>query len=325
MNFWGAPPAVTRRHSFPMSKRFVVIVGPTGSGKTAVAVELARRIPAEIISCDSMQIYRGMPIATQAPSLRERKSIPFHLTAILPQDSEYSAARFRDEASQSMREIWHRKKVPLVVGGTGLYFRALLDGLFESQKDASKDEAYRKKLLALHEEKSIPFLHEKLKAVDPIAAERIHPNDIRRIVRALEVYHKTRRPISEQQPKREGLRNKFPHAIYFLERDRQDLYERIEARVDQMFRRGLLREVKGLLEKDLSQTAECAIGVREIRDYLEGKVDLQRTKELLKQHTRNYAKRQISWFRHEKGVTHIPVAPTEKPVEIAERILGLCP
>lgn len=308
-------------------KAVLVLAGPTASGKSAVAAELAKRIPSEIISCDSMQIYRGMSVVTQAtvPSndgapAPSRRPVT-HLVSFLPPSRRYSAADFRRDAEKLIEGIFKKKKTPLIVGGTGLYLRALLDGLFETE-NASRDEAYRKKLLKEAERKGAAALHERLASVDPAAAAKIHANDTRRVVRALEVFHLTGKPISAQKADRRGIRGFYDMRIFLIDRDREDLYARINRRVDAMLEEGLVEEVKKLTKKRLSQTASMALGIREIKAYLEGATTLQAAVELLKQNTRNYAKRQLSWFRHEKGIEVVPVASGETPAQTAEAILA---
>ena len=219
----------------------------------------------------------------------------------------------------------------MLVGGTGLYLRALLDGLFEHEKDRGQDEKIRKRLLREQEKHGGVYLHERLNKVDPASASKIHPNDLRRLVRALEVHQVTGRAISEHKPNRQGIRADFHCRSFLLDRDRAELYQRINRRVDEMVRQGLVKEVKRVLKKDLSQTASVALGIREIGVYLNGDVGAtgrsplrrQEVIALLKQHTRNYAKRQLSWFRHEKDIEPVAVAPGESAKKIADRILKM--
>lgn len=304
--------------SYPL----LILVGPTASGKTEVALRIASVLPVEMISCDSMQVYCGMPIVTQAPPRSFTKKLSFHLVSFLDPSKEYSAARFREDALKAIHKIVQKGKIPMIVGGTGLYIRALLDGLFESEPgEKARDTAYRMSLLAQQKKYGGSFLHKKLQKVDPKSASRIHANDLRRIVRALEVHRLSGKPISELMPNREGIRHKMPHRIFFLERDRQDLYERINRRVDLMFKYGLIREVKRLTKKRMSKTAGVALGMREVKAYLKGEIELDSAKELLKRNTRHYAKRQISWFRREKGVEWVPVGKEESAKTVAERIV----
>lgn len=303
----------------------LILVGPTASGKTEIAVELSKHLPVEVISCDSMQAYKGMPITTQAPPKKSLSAVRTHLVAFLNPSEEYNAAIFRKEAVTCIEKILKNKKTPLIVGGTGLYLRALLDGLFEdNEKNILRDEALRKRLLSEEKIKGAGTLHKKLREVDSATAKKIHPNDLRRIVRALEIFYLSGQPFSKIKSQRSGIRDKWPHRIFLLEHDRKELYERINQRVEKMFRQGLVHEVKRLSKKRLSQTAQMALGIREVKAYLEGTLTLEQAKELLKRNTRHYAKRQLSWFRHECGVEPVTVRAGESAREIAERLLANC-
>jgi tRNA dimethylallyltransferase len=300
----------------------IILAGPTASGKTEVAFEISKLIPCEMISCDSMQVYRSMPLVTQAPSKKITRKLKTHLVSFLDPSKEYNAACFRKDAGELILKIQKKKKTPLIVGGTGLYFRALLDGLFEAgESELSKDEALRNKLLAEQDTHGGGYLHKKLEEVDPASAKKIHPNDLRRTVRALEVFHLTGKPMSAQKSNRRGVRSDLPHSFFFLERDREDLYARINHRVELMLKEGLVDEVRKLRKKKLSLTAMMALGVREVEGYLKNEYSLEEAVRLLKQHTRNYAKRQLSWFRHEKGVEVIQITKDESASDVARKIL----
>ncbi len=301
-----------------MKSPLIVLAGPTASGKTQVVCELAKLLPLEAISCDSMQVYRGMPILTQAPGVAVQRKIKTHLVAFLDPSKPYSAALFREQAQDLIGKIISRKKIPILVGGTGLYVRALLDGLFETA-DAS-DPALRKRLLQEQEKEGGSHLHDKLKKSDPDSASKIHPNDLRRIVRALEVRELTRKPFSKQKLNRRGIREDYDCRFYFLDRERSNLYERVNLRVDLMMRRGLVAEVKKLMKKRLSQTAAQALGFKEMKACLAGDLSREEAAELLKRNTRHYAKRQVSWFRHEKGVEMVAVESSATAPQIAQRI-----
>ncbi|OGW83407.1 MAG: tRNA (adenosine(37)-N6)-dimethylallyltransferase MiaA [Omnitrophica bacterium RIFCSPHIGHO2_02_FULL_51_18] len=303
--------------------KILTLSGPTASGKTAVASEISKRLPVEIISFDSMQVYRGMSVTTQAPSRQAALKSKTHLVSFLRPTEEYNAALFRKNALALIPKILKKKKIPFLVGGTGLYLRALLDGLFESGGNAAPgDEKLRHKLVKEHELHGAPYLHDQLKAVDEILAKKIHPNDARRIIRALEVYALTGRPMSGQMSNRKGISGQYDCRVFFLNRDRADLYARVNRRVDKMFRAGLVAEVKKLIRRKLSKTAGMALGVRETAAYLQGELTLREAKELLKKNTRNYAKRQISWFRHERDVQNIAVAAGDTAEDIAKKILS---
>lgn len=298
----------------------ICIVGPTASGKTDAAFHFSKLLPSEILSCDSMQIYKHMPVLTQAPSKEFCKKIKTHLVCQLEPSAEFSAAQFRESAQKLIPDILGKRKLPLIVGGTGLYLRALLDGLFESAGESSpRDESLRQELIALEEDQP-GELHRQLSEADPASAKKIHPNDVRRLVRALEVYRLTGSPMSVQKPNRKGVREIYDTRIFLVNRDRKDLYARINLRVDQMLSEGLIEEVQTLRKKKLSKTAEVALGYREIGSYLDGKISLEAAVETLKKNTRNYAKRQLSWFRHEKEVEMIEIEPGESGAETAVKI-----
>ena len=311
-------------------RSLLIVAGPTASGKTAVCLELAKKIPVETLSFDSMQVYRGLPIVTQAPTSAQKKALKAHLTSFLKLSETFDAASFRKGSLSWIEKILKRGRTPLLSGGTGLYLRMLLDGLFDSDDHPGSDAALRQKLVAAQERHGGSHLHDELGRVDPVSAAKIHPNDHRRLVRALEVYALSGEPISVQKTRRKGIRSHFYCPIFFLERDRQDLYARIERRADAMVKQGLVKEVQRALKKKLSLTASTALGIREIGAYLNGDEGangrsplLRDAIDLLKQHTRNYAKRQLSWFRHEKGVIPVPVSADEKPRETAHKILEL--
>ena len=279
--------------------KIIFLVGPTAVGKTALSLKLAWKINAQIISLDSMQVYQGIDILSSKPGLKPRQEIKHHLIDILSPDKEFDAACYRRLAVRAIKDIHQKGKIPLFVGGTGLYLKVLLEGIFTG---ASKDEDLRQELYREAETSGSGHLHQKLKEVDEESAARIHPHDTKRIIRALEVYKLTGKPISELRKKRKGLEDKYEIAVFGLNKDREILYKSIDQRVDEMFERGLVDEVKKLLTGSLSLTCKQAIGIREIRDYLEGKHDLEQARDLLKKNTRNYAKRQLTWFRKDKKI-----------------------
>lgn len=271
-----------------------------------------------------MQVYRGMPVLTQAMTAAQKKRARTHLVSFLDPSEEFSAAEFRRLAGELVPKILKKKKTPLIAGGTGLYLRALLDGLFETEEGRpDRDLELRAKLLAEQEKHGGDYLHRRLAAVDPAAAERIHPNDARRLVRALEVCELSGGTFTGQRARRSGIRQDHDVRIFLLDRDREDLYDRVHRRVDAMVKDGLLREVRRLRKKKLSRTAEVALGYREMCAYLDGKLSMDEALDLLKKNTRHYAKRQLSWFRHEAGVEPVPVGRREKASKVAARIFKL--
>lgn len=298
-----------------MSKQKVVfLVGPTAVGKTQVSLLMAKKLNAEIINCDSMQLYREMDVLTSKPSLKTRKKIPHHLFDFVSPLKTYDAHRFAVAARRKINEITKRGKLPLFVGGSGLYMKAAIDGF---SPEAKKDLKLRKKLEKLSTEE----LFKRLEEVDPKSAKHIHPNNKRRLVRALEVYYKNEIPFSLLKEKRDSIAEKYDIEIFALNVDRSVLYERINKRVDEMFEKGILAEVRRLSKKRLSKTASAAIGVKEVSDFLNKKITLEEAKNLMKRNTRRYAKRQLTWFRADKRVKWIEVFPSEKPQETATKIM----
>ncbi|MBN1913659.1 MAG: tRNA (adenosine(37)-N6)-dimethylallyltransferase MiaA, partial [Candidatus Omnitrophica bacterium] len=247
-----------------MKKKIIFLVGPTAIGKSEAAVWLAKKLKAEIISCDSMQVYKGMDILTSQPAVLFRKKARHHLFRIISAVREYDVARYRSAALKKIKEIHKKGNVPLFVGGTGLYMTILVEGIFRSK---AQNATVRKDLYRQAQEKGSQYLYERLKKIDPEAAVKIHPNDLRRLVRALEVYLVSGKPISSLQKERRGLYSDYDVRIFCLDMQRDRLYGRIEKRIDKMFRQGLLKEAKRLLRLKLSKTASCAIGIKEIRGY----------------------------------------------------------
>jgi tRNA dimethylallyltransferase len=288
----------------------LVLTGPTGSGKSQLGVEIAEQLGAEIISMDSMALYRSMDIGTAKPSRQERQRIPHHLIDVLDPWESASVAWWLQRAAEYCQEIESRGKRALFVGGTALYLKALLCGLFEGPP---ADQALRRQLTDEAQRLGNAALHARLAAIDPITAARLHPNDQRRIIRALEVWQLTGRPISswqtQWQPGPEKASSVRPagaqetSAVLWLDLPRTELYARIDARVDHMIEAGLVDEVKALrnLPQALSKEASQALGYKEMFEYLDGRASLESTVERIRTRSRNYAKRQITWFRHLPG------------------------
>jgi len=282
-----------------MKGRIVVIVGPTASGKTKTAVKLASEIQGEIISCDSMQVYKNMPILTQAPAKKELKAIPHYLVSEISPEYEFSAAEFIRKAQNIICDLIKRNKVPVLTGGTGLYIKTLIDGLFPSP---GKDMILRKKLEDKAKKHGSGVLHKILSDKDPDTAAGIHPNDTRRIIRALEIYYLTGIPMTVHKQKTVGIKELYDVMLFGIHIPRTELYERIDRRVEKMFRDGLIPEVKKCLTYRLSITARSALGIKEIQGYLNKEYSLRDAREMLKQNTRKYAKRQMTWFRADKRI-----------------------
>ncbi|SNR58791.1 tRNA (adenosine(37)-N6)-dimethylallyltransferase MiaA [Desulfurobacterium atlanticum] len=269
----------------------VILTGPTATGKTDFSIKLAKEIDAEIISADSMQVYKELDIGTDKISYEGMKGIPHHLIDIVPPDRPFSVADFVREADKAIKEIRERGKIPLVVGGTGFYIRSLIYGLPELPP---KDENLRKELEKIPSEK----LYDELKRVDPLYASRISPEDRKRIIRAIEVYKLTGKPLSSFK---EPDTPRYRFVGYFLYRNRDELYKRIENRVDSQIKRGLVEEAKKLLSYGREITAFQALGYKEMLPYIEGEVSLEEVVRVLKRRTKQFAKRQFTWFRKEKG------------------------
>lgn len=298
-------------------KTVIFITGPTAVGKSKVAVEFARKIGGEIISCDSMQIYKGMDIITSKPEAVLRKKIRHHLIGAVSPLKEFNASKYRSEALKIIDGIISKGKVPIFAGGTGLYISTLIDGIFEEK---NSDPSVRAKLYKQAQDHGNGYLYKKLKKADKEAAKKIHLNDTRRIVRALEVYEVTGKPISKLQKNRIGLEKDHKIIIFCLNMEREALYGRIDSRVEDMFKAGLLKEVKGLLKKKLSKTSRYAIGIGELRGYFKGAYDLEEAKRLMKRNSRHYAKAQLTWFRRDPRVKWINVKEKEAPLKIAGRL-----
>ncbi len=282
------------------------LTGPTAGGKTEIGIEVARTINAEIISLDSMALYRGMDIGTAKPTLSQKRTVPHHLVDILDPDEEFSLAQYLAAAEACADNIRSRGREILFVGGTSLYLKALLRGMFDGP---AADTALRTRL-ETEQQRHPGSLHRRLALCDPLAARRLHPNDTRRLIRALEVFEKTGVPISQWQQQFDRGRPADSCRVFLLDWPREILYRRVNRRVEAMFAQGLVDEVAGLmrLEKPPGKTASQAVGYREVIEHLRGGPNLETTIERVKTHTRQFAKRQWTWFRSLSECRSVPVS-----------------
>jgi tRNA dimethylallyltransferase len=302
--------------SFPL---LLVIVGPTASGKTALSILIAEKLGGEIISADSRQIYRYLDIGTAKPTSEELQRVGHQFVNILNPDEYYNAGEYGTQARAKIEELLKKNKQPMLVGGSGLYVRAVIDGFFEGPgKNSELREQLETEVRALGPEK----LFERLKKIDPISAAKMDATKVRRIIRALEVYNATGKPISDLHSIQEA---KIPfEAVQFgLQWERKELYHRIERRVDEMIENGLIEEVRGLLVKGYSRNANAlnTVGYKEAFDFIDGTITKEEMIRLIKQNTRHFAKRQLTWFRADKRIKWIPVNDETNWSSITERIL----
>lgn len=301
--------------------KVVVICGPTASGKTSLSIELAKRINGEIISSDSMQIYKNMDIGTAKPTVKEMQGIKHYLLDFVEPNQRYSVAEFKNDAEKAIDEILAKGKTPIVVGGTGLYIDSLIYGI--EYPSFELDEEYRKELEELVNKQGLEKLYEKAKKIDPQAMEKISPNDQKRILRVLEIYHATGKTKTEQEKESRKNGVKYDYKVFAINMDREKLYERINKRVEIMIEKGLIAEVENLLKKyNKFPTAMQGLGYKEVVEYLQGKTTKEEMIEKIKQESRRYAKRQITWFKKNKQTIWIDgLDPQEKNLEIIINIL----
>ncbi|MDO5410229.1 MAG: tRNA (adenosine(37)-N6)-dimethylallyltransferase MiaA [Lachnospiraceae bacterium] len=288
-----------------MKKPLVILTGPTAAGKTALSIKLAKQIQGEIISADSMQVYRRMDIGSAKITSEEMEGVPHHLIDVLEPEEEFNVVVFQQLARRAMEEIYERNHIPIIVGGTGFYIQAILNDIAFTETE--NDGAYRQQLEQQAKEGGAQKLHEQLAEVDPKAALEIHPNNIKRVIRALEFYKETGTRISEHNEEQRKKDSPYNFAYFVLNMDRQRLYERIDLRVDQMLLDGLLEEVKHLKEEGChaDMVSMQGLGYKEILSYLQGECSLEEAVYILKRDTRHFAKRQLTWFRREREVCWI--------------------
>ncbi|MED1201915.1 tRNA (adenosine(37)-N6)-dimethylallyltransferase MiaA [Heyndrickxia acidicola] len=305
-------------------KKLIVLIGPTAVGKTALSIYLAKKFNGEIISGDSMQIYKDMDIGTAKIKKEEMDGVPHYLIDIKEPEESFSAAEFQKSVREKIDEIHARNAIPMIVGGTGLYIQSVL---YDYQfSDAAGDENYRMELEELADQEGPLFLYQKLKEIDMESAEKIHPNNIRRVIRALEIYHCTGKTATEYQKMQEP-EILYDTALVGLTMGRDQLYERINDRIDMMLKEGLLGEVKTLYDRKVRNVQSIqAIGYKELYEYFDGRISLENAIEQLKQNSRRYAKRQLTWFRNKMDVAWFDMsnqAEKQKKIEdISNYIAG---
>lgn len=294
----------------------ISLIGPTGSGKTDLILALSKRLPIEVINCDSMQVYQGLEVLSQAPSRSVRKKVRHHEAVILPVSREYSAARFAERAHQLVPEIQGRGALPVICGGTGLYLHSLVDGLFEGPE---AHPGIRARLYERAEREGAAALFIELERLDPDAAAKIHPNDTRRLVRALEVIETSGQTFSSLKAQRKGVWGEWAVALWGLHWERPELYARIDRRVPLMLRSGARAEVERLKGRRLSRTAAACLGLEEIRAWIAGKMTREAAIARIQMNTRRYAKRQVTWFKRDTRIRWIRRIPDQDPEEVAAR------
>lgn len=308
-----------------MTQPLIVLTGPTAVGKTSLSIALARAVNGAIISADSMQVYKKMDIGSAKIRPEEMDGIPHYLVDVLDPKDDFHIVKFQQMAKAAMKDIYSRGKIPILAGGTGFYIQAVTRDIDFTQ--AEQEDAYRKELEALAEERGGDILHEMLKKVDPVSAEAIHVHNIKRVIRALEFYHQNGFPISAHNEEQKTHESPYNLAYFVLNMPRGLLYERIDARVDQMMEEGLLEEVK-MLQKEgcrKGMVSMQGLGYKEILDYLEGEYSLEEAIRILKRDTRHFAKRQLTWFRREQEVIWVNKEAFDyKEEKILEYMLSLC-
>lgn len=303
-----------------MKKSLVILTGPTAVGKTELSINLAKAIGGEIISADSMQVYKEMDIGTAKIMPDEMQGVPHYLVDEFSPDEEFHVVKFKEYANSYMEQIYEKGKIPIIVGGTGFYIQALLkDVSFDENKE---DKAYREELQDFAKEHGTTALHEKLREVDPESADTIHENNIKRVIRALEFYHLTGKKISKHNEEEKEKESPYNFVYFVLTNDREVLYERIDKRVDLMMEKGLLKEVAALKKKGYSKdlVSMQGLGYKEIYAYLDGEISLEEAVYILKRDTRHFAKRQLTWFRREKDVIWVD----KSLFSDEEKVLSFC-
>lgn len=288
-----------------MKRPLIILTGPTAVGKTKASIGLAKALNGEIISADSMQVYKYMDIGSAKIRPEEMQGVKHYLIDELEPDEEFHVVRFQQMAKKAMEEIYAKGKIPIVVGGTGFYIQALLYDIDFTENN--EDSEYRQEMERLASEKGAEYIHDMLRKVDPVSADTIHANNVKRVIRALEFYHQTGAKISEHNEQERGKESPYEFCYFVLNDDRAHLYERINLRIDQMLEEGLVDEVRALKDKGYTRdmVSMQGLGYKEILDYLNGECTLEEAIYILKRDTRHFAKRQLTWFRRERDVIWI--------------------
>ena len=306
-----------------LKKPLIILTGPTAVGKTDLSIQLAKAVNGEIISADSMQVYKEMNIGSAKIQPEEMKGVSHYLVDEIEPEEEFNVVRFQTMAKNAMKTIYQKGKIPVIVGGTGFYIQALLYDI--DFTDTTQDLNYRRELEQLVQEKGNEYLHEMLQKVDPKAAQEIHENNRKRVIRALEYYRDTGKQISEHNEQQSQKESPYQFVYFVLNRDRQELYRRIDQRVDRMMEQGLLEEVKRLKERGCTSNMVSmkGLGYKELLDYLGGMDSLEEAVRIIKRDTRHFAKRQLTWFKREKEVNWIELdGKTEQ--QVLEEIQMIC-
>ena len=292
---------MTEKQKLPL----VILTGPTAVGKTELSVELAKRIGGEIISADSMQVYRGMDIGSAKVTREEMQGVPHYLIDEFDPSEEFHVVKFQEYAKRYISEICKTGKIPVLVGGTGFYIQAVLYDIDFTENGS--DHSYRESLQELADTKGAEALHNMLRSVDPVSADTIHANNVKRVIRALEYYRETGQRISEHNEEERQKESPYRFVYFVLNDDRQSIYRRIDLRVDRMLEQGLVREVETLQKNGCTRdmVSMQGLGYKEILDYLSGTISYEEAVRILKRDTRHFAKRQLTWFRRERDVTWV--------------------
>lgn len=304
-----------------MKKPLIILTGPTAVGKSALSIELAKRIDGEIISADSMQVYRHMDIGSAKIMPEQMGGIPHHLIDILEPTEEFNVVTFQKKAQEAMHEIYDRGRIPIVVGGTGFYIQALLYDIDFTDND--EDTAFRAELEEIVKKQGSEVLYRRLKEVDPESCEIIHPNNVKRVIRAIEFYEKTGMKISAHNQTQRQNSSPYNFAYFVLNEDRTKLYRKIEQRVDVMMEQGLVEEVARLAAAGCTRdmVSMQGLGYKEILDYLDGHITLEEAVYLIKRDTRHFAKRQLTWFRRERDVMWVEKPDVEYDNELIQNLI----